>query len=148
VEGRATKTLLWYHNALQDLARFTNGHDPAPTLESLAAMEVRGWMSHLLDKGLAKVSVNCYFRAVRSFYNWCQDEGLSERTPLTNITPPGRGGSTSLLADRQVRACWACILQTSAEAPGTGPSSPFWLLGCGGRRWPGWRCRPWTSFGR
>lgn len=90
-EGRASKTLLWYYNALQELARFTNGHTPSPELATLGRQEVRLWLAHLMDKGISRSSINCYFRAVNSFYNWCRDEGIIEGSPLVNMRAPRPG---------------------------------------------------------
>ena len=49
---------------------------------------IRGFLSHLYDKGLSKTSVARALAAVRSFYRWLAQEGVVEQNPAKLVSTP------------------------------------------------------------
>jgi len=51
---------------------------------------IRGFLSHLYDKGLSKTSVARALAAVRSLYRWLAQEGVVEQNPAKLVSTPRR----------------------------------------------------------
>ena len=51
---------------------------------------IRGFLSHLYDKGLSKASVARSLAAVRSLYRWLAQEGVAEQNPAKLVASPKR----------------------------------------------------------
>jgi integrase/recombinase XerC len=49
---------------------------------------IRGFLSHLYEKGLGKTSVARSLAAVRSFYRWLAQEGVVEQNPAALVSTP------------------------------------------------------------
>src|SRR5580700_609447 len=49
---------------------------------------IRGFLSHLYDKGLSKTSVARSLAAVRSLYRWLAQEGVVEQNPAVLVSTP------------------------------------------------------------
>jgi len=49
---------------------------------------IRGFLSHLYDKGLSKTSVARALAAVRSLYRWLAQEGVVEQNPASLVSTP------------------------------------------------------------
>jgi integrase/recombinase XerC len=49
---------------------------------------IRGFLSHLYEKGLSKASVARSLAAVRSLYRWLAQEGVVEQNPATLVSTP------------------------------------------------------------
>ncbi|HXZ43021.1 MAG TPA: tyrosine recombinase XerC [Terriglobales bacterium] len=49
---------------------------------------VRGFLSHLYERGLSKTSVARSLAAVRSLYRWLAQEGIVERNPAALVSTP------------------------------------------------------------
>ena len=49
---------------------------------------IRGFLSHLYDKGLSKPSVARALAAVRSLYRWLAQEGVVEQNPAKLVSTP------------------------------------------------------------
>jgi len=49
---------------------------------------VRGFLSHLYERGLSKTSVARSLAAVRSLYHWLAQEGIVERNPAALVSTP------------------------------------------------------------
>src|SRR5579863_3294927 len=49
---------------------------------------IRGFLSHLYEKGLSKTSVARALAAVRSFYRWLAQEGVVEQNPAALVSTP------------------------------------------------------------
>jgi integrase/recombinase XerC len=61
------------------------GTRPWKTIDHIA---IRGFLSHLYDKGLSKTSVARALAAVRSLYRWLAQEGLVEQNPAKLVSTP------------------------------------------------------------
>jgi integrase/recombinase XerC len=70
-----------------DLAAFAAYIGPRAwkTIDHIA---IRGFLSHLYDKGLSKTSVARALAAVRSLYRWLAQEGVVEQNPAKLVSTP------------------------------------------------------------
>jgi integrase/recombinase XerC len=55
---------------------------------SIDHLTIRGFLSHLYEKGLSKTSVARALAAVRSFYKWLAQEGAVEQNPAALVSTP------------------------------------------------------------
>lgn len=70
-----------------DLANFS-AYLGAREWRSIDHLTIRGFLSHLYEKGLSKTSVARALAAVRSFYKWLAQEGLVEQNPAALVSTP------------------------------------------------------------
>jgi integrase/recombinase XerC len=56
--------------------------------ETIDHIAIRGFLSHLYDKGLSKTSVARALAAVRSLYRWLAQEGVVEQNPAKLVSTP------------------------------------------------------------
>ncbi len=56
--------------------------------DSIDHIAIRGFLSHLYDKGLSKTSVARALAAVRSIYRWLAQEGKVEKNPAKLVSTP------------------------------------------------------------
>src|SRR5580704_8976841 len=56
--------------------------------KSIDHIAIRGFLSHLYDKGLSKTSVARVLAAVRSLYRWLAQEGVVEQNPAKLVSTP------------------------------------------------------------
>lgn len=57
-------------------------------LKSIDHIAIRGFLSHLYEKGLSKTSVARALAALRSLYRWLATEGLIEQNPAKLVSTP------------------------------------------------------------
>jgi integrase/recombinase XerC len=70
-----------------DLANFST-YIGAHPWHSIDHITIRGFLSHLYEKGLGKTSVARSLAAVRSFYHWMAQEGIVEQNPAALVATP------------------------------------------------------------
>lgn len=58
------------------------------SLKAVDHVTIRGFLSHLYDKGLGKTSVARSLAALRSLYRWLAQEGLVEQNPAALVSTP------------------------------------------------------------
>jgi integrase/recombinase XerC len=56
--------------------------------EKIDHFAIRGFLSHLYDKGLSKTSIARALAAVRSLYRWLAQEGVVEQNPAKLVSTP------------------------------------------------------------
>ena len=80
-------TIKAYTGDLDDFAAYIgrNGSRDWKTIDHIA---IRGFLSHLYDKGLSKTSVARALAAVRSLYRWLAQEGVVEQNPAKLVSTP------------------------------------------------------------
>ena len=71
-----------------DLGQFREFLGPAIRWTEIDHITVRGFLSHLYDKGLSKTSVARALAAVRSLYKWLAREGVVEQNPAMLVSTP------------------------------------------------------------
>src|SRR5258706_12261129 len=57
-------------------------------LKEIDHLVIRGFLSHLYDRGLGKTSVARALAAVRSLYRWLAQEGVVEQNPAKLVSTP------------------------------------------------------------
>src|SRR5262252_8557546 len=57
-------------------------------LKRIDHIAIRGFLSHLYDKGLSKTSVARALAALRSLYRWLAQEGVVEQNPAALVSTP------------------------------------------------------------
>jgi len=77
-------TIKAYAGDLDVFAAYIGARD-WKTIDHIA---IRGFLSHLYDKGLSKTSVPRALAAVRSLYRWLAQEGVVEQNPAKLVSTP------------------------------------------------------------
>jgi len=77
-------TLKAYTGDLDNFAAYVGARD----WRSIDHLTIRGFLSHLYEKGLEKTSVARALAAVRSFYRWLAQEGVVEQNPAALVSTP------------------------------------------------------------
>jgi integrase/recombinase XerC len=77
-------TIKAYTGDLDTFAAYMGQRD-WKTIDHIA---IRGFLSHLYDKGLSKTSVAHALAAVRSLYRWLAQEGVVEQNPAKLVSTP------------------------------------------------------------
>src|SRR6266851_2217651 len=77
-------TIKAYTSDLDAFAAYRGSRD-CKTIDHIA---IRGFLSHLYDKGLSKTSVARALAAVRSLYRWLAQEGVVEQNPAKLVSTP------------------------------------------------------------
>src|SRR5450755_2673568 len=77
-------TIKAYTGDLDNFAAYVGARDWR-TIDHIA---IRGFLSHLYDRGLGKTSVARALAAVRSLYRWLAQEGVVEQNPAKLVSTP------------------------------------------------------------
>jgi integrase/recombinase XerC len=77
-------TIKAYAGDLDTFAAYTGQR----TWKKIDHIAIRGFLSHLYDKGLSKTSVARALAAVRSLYRWLAQEGVVEQNPAKLVSTP------------------------------------------------------------
>ena len=77
-------TIKAYAGDLDIFASYAGSRD----LNKVDHIVIRGFLSHLYDKGLSKTSVARALAAVRSLYRWLAQEGMVEQNPAKLVATP------------------------------------------------------------
>ena len=80
----SSHTIKAYTGDLDAFAAYVGDHD----WRSIDHVAIRGFLSHLYDKGLSKTSVARALAAVRSLYRWLAQEGVVEQNPAKLVSTP------------------------------------------------------------
>src|SRR5262250_677301 len=77
-------TIKAYAGDLETFANYVGSRD----WKSIDHIAIRGFLSHLYEKGLSKPSVARSLSAVRSLYRWLAQEGVVEQNPAKLVATP------------------------------------------------------------
>jgi len=77
-------TITAYAGDLDVFAAYIGERD----FKAINHIAIRGFLSHLYDKGLSKTSVARALAAVRSLYRWLAQEGVVEQNPAKLVSTP------------------------------------------------------------
>jgi integrase/recombinase XerC len=72
----------------KDLAEFVKYIGPIEKPDQLDHVRIRGFLSHLYERGLGKTSVARHLAAVRSLYKWLAREGKVKQNPASLVSTP------------------------------------------------------------
>ena len=95
-EGKTAKTVRWYNTGLGLFVDYFGGASVTPILGNVDIGVVREYILHLQkrkkfedhpitprqDELLSPQTINCYVRAVRSFFSWLYREGYTNENRL------------------------------------------------------------------
>jgi integrase/recombinase XerC len=82
-------TIKAYAGDLDIFAAYIGEQDPKKhDWKEINHLAIRGFLSHLYDKGLSKTSVARALAAVRSLYRWLAQEGVVEQNPAKLVSTP------------------------------------------------------------
>ena len=77
-------TVKAYHGDLDEFAAYAGSRG----WKQIDHVTIRGFLSHLYEKGLGKTSVARSLAAVRSLYRWLAQEGVVEQNPAALVSTP------------------------------------------------------------
>ena len=99
-EGKTPKTISGYEILLRNFIWYCNQND-FPQMQRLTSIHVRHFFWYLASephrwnstspsakRQASSTTVNGYFRALRTFFNWLEREGLVIENPFKNLKPP------------------------------------------------------------
>jgi integrase/recombinase XerC len=77
-------TIKAYAGDLENFSNYMGSRD----WKNIDHVAIRGFLSHLYEKGLSKASVARSLAAVRSLYRWLAQEGVVEQNPAKLVSTP------------------------------------------------------------
>jgi len=77
-------TIKAYTGDLETFSAYVGSRD----WKSIDHLTIRGFLSHLYEKGLSKTSVARSLAAIRSLYRWLAQEGVVEQNPAKLVSTP------------------------------------------------------------
>jgi integrase/recombinase XerC len=80
----STHTIKAYSNDLEQFSAYIG----TTSWREIDHVRIRGFLSHLYDRGLSKTSVARALAALRSMYKWLGREGLVEQNPAKLVSTP------------------------------------------------------------
>jgi len=81
-------TIKAYTGDLDNFAAYIGPRMGSRAWKTIDHIAIRGFLSHLYDKGLSKTSVARALAAVRSLYRWLAQEGVVEQNPAKLVSTP------------------------------------------------------------
>jgi len=81
-------TIKAYTGDLDNFAAYIGPRMGARAWKTIDHIAIRGFLSHLYDRGLSKTSVARALAAVRSLYRWLAQEGVVEQNPAKLVSTP------------------------------------------------------------
>jgi len=81
-------TIKAYAGDLDNFAAYIGPRMGSRGWKTIDHIAIRGFLSHLYDKGLNKTSVARALAAVRSLYRWLAQEGVVEQNPAKLVSTP------------------------------------------------------------
>jgi len=81
-------TIKAYAGDLDVFSAYIGSKTGNPDWNSIDHIAIRGFLSHLYDRGLSKASVARALAALRSLYRWLAQEGLVEQNPAKLVSTP------------------------------------------------------------
>lgn len=85
--GMSPNTVASYSRDVEGLLKAYEGYRPA----DIGTAEVERYLSGRIAKGLSKRSQARMLSSLRSFFNWCIDEGETKDNPCDRIDAPKLG---------------------------------------------------------
>ena len=84
-KGLSPRTIDTYLFSIERLELFLGATGP---VEIPDTHELRGFISHMLDRGLSKQTVRVRMRSIRVFFNFLQREGIVEASSMASVEIP------------------------------------------------------------
>ena len=122
--GLREKTLDNYEYTLRDFAgSITLGLN----IEYVDADHIREYLSR---DGLSRTSKDTYYRQLRTFFRWCDEENIVQDNPIADVMRPGEADPPpEFLSPEQLRHLLDTIRENAEEnAPFVGDGEVLWLV--------------------
>jgi len=84
----STHTVLAYHSDLDDFSGFLSMQYNISDLLQADHTLIRSWLISLIDRKISKRSVNRKLSSIKSFYRYCQRQGLLTSNPMLKVVAP------------------------------------------------------------
>jgi site-specific recombinase XerD len=85
--NKSTKTTETYGEALRRFAAWLHSQGHSTVVTDVTRHDVEAFMGHLLERYAPATAHNRY-RALRTFFQWAEDEEEIERSPMAKLKPP------------------------------------------------------------
>ena len=86
LQGLSDRTLDQYEEVLGWFSDFLDVEEVL--ISEIDEVAVKKYLNGLIDRGLKITTVAIRFRVLRSFFNWTEDRGLIDRSPMEDIQEP------------------------------------------------------------
>lgn len=84
-EGSSPKTLEWHTYSLTQFVQFLKAQSHEDDVEALTADDLREYIDHLRDRGLAQSSVATKVRSIKAWGKWLLAEEYVRRDPFARV---------------------------------------------------------------
>jgi integrase/recombinase XerC len=84
----STHTVLAYHTDLDDFSDFLSMQYNISELLLVDHTLIRSWLISLIDRNISTRSVNRKLSSIKSFYRYCQRQGLLTGNPMLKVVAP------------------------------------------------------------
>jgi integrase/recombinase XerC len=84
----STHTVLAYHSDLDDFSGFLSMQYNISDLLQADHTLIRSWLISLIDRKISTRSVNRKLSSIKSFYRYCQRQGLLPSNPMLKVVAP------------------------------------------------------------
>jgi site-specific recombinase XerD len=90
IEGKSPDTLSVYRQRLQRFINFTASKELPPEVRPYTTNHIRLFILFLMERGLEPSTINAFYRALRTFFNWLVMEKYipDDNNPMDHIKPP------------------------------------------------------------
>lgn len=113
--NKATGTVAVYLSALERFSEWLEGNGRSSSASEITRADVEGFLAHLLATR-APATAHNRFRALKTFFGWCLDEGEIERSPMQRMKPPVVPDvPVEIVSDDDLRRLFACCSGRSFE---------------------------------
>lgn len=104
-EGKAGGTLRLYGQSVRFFSEWLESDGQTPTLDNLNRGNVREWLAHLDEVGMAANTRKTRFRGLHRFAQWCVEEVELETNPMAKLrTPVEKPKPVPIVPDADLRA--------------------------------------------
>ncbi|KKM20931.1 hypothetical protein LCGC14_1640550 [marine sediment metagenome] len=87
-KGVSPRTAVNYREAMDQLIGFLVSLDPALALEDIRPAHIRGFLAELRERGRCDNTVQCRFRALRTWFYFLEREGMVPSNPIKGVQAP------------------------------------------------------------
>jgi integrase len=123
-KGLRQKTL---DNYRYTLGNFASSLASSLNIRYVDAEHVRGYLNR---DGLSRTSRDTYYRQLRTFFRWCDEEGIVRKNPMTEVNRPGKPKrSAEFLTRDQLNHLIETIREDAkANAPRVDDGEVRWII--------------------
>ncbi len=94
-------TILAYHTDLDDFTKFLSLQYSITDLLQADHNLIRSWLIYLFDHKISSRSINRKLSSLKSFYRYCQKQGLIKNSPMLKVVAPRTSKKLPVFLTRQ-----------------------------------------------